>query len=54
MKYQNTKTGAVIDVSSEIKGNWIKVESEKPAKASADTSDSKEDIKPAKVRRIKK
>lgn len=56
MLYQNTKTGVVIDVSSEIKGNWTKVEGEKSAKASAETSVSPEVVKPVKktTRRAKK
>ena len=52
MKYQHKRTGLVIDVPSELKGNWIKVESEKPSQVSADTS-KPEAIKPAKSRRIK-
>lgn len=56
MLYQNTKTGLVIDVSSEIKGNWTKVEGEKTTKTSAETSVSPEIVKPVKktVRRAKK
>lgn len=56
MLYQNTKTGVVIDVSSEIRGNWTKVEGEKSAKASAETSVSPEVVKPVKktTRRTKK
>ena len=26
MKYRNTKTGVIIDVATEVRGNWVKVE----------------------------
>lgn len=56
MLYQNNKTGVVIDVPSELRGNWTKVESGKSEKASAETSVSPENVKPAKktTRRTKK
>lgn len=30
MKYRNTRTGAVIDIPCEIKGEWEPVKEEKP------------------------
>lgn len=53
MLYRNIKSGAVIEVSCELKGNWEMVVSEKPAKASADTSDSAKPVKKI-VKRVKK
>lgn len=33
MKYRNTKSGAIVDVKSELKGSWVLVEeSKKPEK----------------------
>ena len=32
MKYRNTRTGRIIDVNSEMRGAWVAVEPEKPAK----------------------
>jgi len=34
VKYRNTKTGTVIDVQSEIGGNWVPVEEPKKTAAS--------------------
>lgn len=40
MRYRNMKTGAVIDVPSELRGNWVPVISRK---AVTDTSPVKEE-----------
>lgn len=57
MKYRNIKSGAIIDVPSEIGGNWVKIDGGKPEKAAAvaPVSSDKEE-KPAKktVRKTKK
>ena len=51
MKYRNTKTGAVIDVPSELGGNWVKIDAEpKKAPVVAPTIDE-EEVKPKKTRK---
>lgn len=39
MRYRNTKTGIVIDVSSEIHGDWEKIEEKESAKAPSSIPD---------------
>lgn len=57
MKYRNTITGAIVDVPSEIKGNWVKVgaESKKapaaPAPAPVKVEEPIEEVKPDKPKR---
>ncbi len=41
MRYRNKKTGAVIDVSSKLGGNWEPIESEKACEPSAPLSEEK-------------
>lgn len=55
MKYRNIKTGAVIDVTSKMNGNWVKVENVKSSKRETVVPDlpisvdvEEEDIKPVK------
>lgn len=59
MKYRNTKTGAVIDVASKIRGgNWVLVGGEKSPKKETVTADipnvTVEEVKPVKKAAIKK
>lgn len=40
MQYRNTKTGAVVEVNSEVKGNWERIDAptpETPAKTKTAT-----------------
>lgn len=30
MQYRNTKTGAVVEVNSEVKGNWERIDAPSP------------------------
>lgn len=48
-KYQNTKTGVIIEVESKIGGDWVLVES----KQSLSTAEKKEE-KPVKKEKKKK
>lgn len=51
MKYRNTKTGAIIDVPSELGGNWVKIDAEpKKAPVVVPTIDE-EEVKPKKTRK---
>lgn len=59
MKYRNIKTGAVVDVSSKLNGNWIKVESDKSPKKETVSLDlpiieEKEEVKPVRTRKTAK
>lgn len=53
MKYRNVKTGAVIDVKSEISGgNWERIDGKAPAKEpSVSPTPEKEEVKPVKKTR---
>jgi hypothetical protein len=48
MFYRNTKTGVIIDVPSEISGNWVKIDGGKSDKETATVSISETDDKPVK------
>lgn len=60
MLYRNVKTGAVVNVDSELGGLWISVDAKKPEKATpaptVPTSEPVEDVKktPARKRTTKK
>ena len=55
MLFRNTKTGVIIDVPSEISGNWVKVDGGKPDKETATVSISETDDQPVKrTRKTKK
>lgn len=59
MKYRNTKTGAIIEVRSILRGNWERIDSEqaeKPAVAEAPVAEEpkKATIKKPIVRKTKK
>ncbi len=41
MIYKNKKTGAVIDVQSEMRGDWEPVNTEKPAKKAPKKTEAK-------------
>lgn len=53
MKYRNVKTGAVIDVKSEISGgNWERIDGKAPAQEpSVSPAPEKEEVKPVKKTR---
>ena len=60
MRYRNVKTGAIINVDSELGGLWISVDAKKPEKATpaptVPTAEPVEDVKktPARKRTTKK
>lgn len=59
MKYKNIKTGVVIDVPSELHGNWKKVEADKSPKKETVSLDlpipeEKEEVKPVSKRKATK
>ena len=60
MRYRNVKTGAVVNVDSELGGLWISVDAKKPEKVTpaptVPTADPVEDVKktPARKRTTKK
>lgn len=59
MRYRNAKTGAIINVDSELGGLWVSVDVKKPEKATptptVPTAESVEDVKktPARKRTTK-
>lgn len=59
MRYRNAKTGAIINVDSEIGGLWIPVDAKRPEKVTpaptVPTAESVEDVKktPARKRTTK-
>ena len=60
MRYRNVKTGAIVNVDSELGGLWISVDAKKPEKATptptAPTAELVEEVKktPARKRTTKK
>lgn len=60
MRYRNAKTGAIINVDSEIGGLWIPVDAKRPEKVTpaptVPTAESVEDVKktPARKRTTRK
>ena len=60
MRYRNVKTGAVINVDSELGGLWISVDAKKPEKATpaptVPTAESVKDVNktPARKRTTRK
>ena len=60
MRYRNVKTGAVVNVDSELGGLWVLVDAKKPEKATpaptVPTAESVEEIKktPARKRTTRK
>ena len=60
MRYRNVKTGAVVNVDSELGGLWIPVDAKKPEKATpaptVTTAEPVEEVKkaPARQRTTKK
>ena len=55
MLFRNIKTGVIIDVPSEISGNWVKVDGGKSDKETATVSISETDDQPVKrTRKTKK
>ena len=59
MRYRNVKTGAIVNVDSELGGLWISVDAKKPEKATpapaVPTAEPVEDVKqtPARKRTTK-
>ena len=55
MRYRNVKTGAVVNVDSELGGLWISVDAKKPEKVTpaptVPTAESVEDVKKTPVRK---
>lgn len=54
MKYRNVKTGAVIDVKSEISGgNWERIDGKAPAKepSVSPAPETEDEVKPVKKTR---
>ena len=55
MRYRNVKTGAVVNVDSELGGLWIPVDAKKPEKATpaptVPTAELVEEIKKTPVRK---
>ena len=60
MRYRNVKTGAIVNVDSELGGLWISVDAKKPEKVTpaptVPTAESVEDVKktPARKRTTRK
>lgn len=55
MRYRNVKTGAIVNVDSELGGLWIPVDAKKPEKATpaptVPTAEPVEEIKKTPVRK---
>ena len=55
MLYRNVKTGAIVNVDSELGGLWISVDAKKPEKVTpaptVPTAESVEDVKKTPVRK---
>ena len=55
MRYRNVKTGAIVNVDSELGGLWISVDAKKPEKVTpaptVPTAESVEDVKKTPVRK---
>lgn len=55
MRYRNVKTGAIVNVDSELGGLWIPVDAKKPEKATpaptVSTTEPVEEIKKTPVRK---
>lgn len=55
MRYRNVKTGAIVNVDSELGGLWIPVDAKKPEKATpaptVSTAEPVEEIKKTPVRK---
>ena len=55
MRYRNVKTGAIINVDSELGGLWIPVDAKKPEKATpaptVPTAELEEEVKKTPVRK---
>ena len=45
MQYRNTKTGAVVEVHSEIKGNWERIDAPSPDTTTKTTKTAKKPTK---------
>ena len=60
MRYRNAKTGAIVNVDSELGGLWISVDAKRPEKVTpaptVPTAESVEDVKktPARKRTTRK
>lgn len=59
MRYRNTKTGLIVDVPSELRGNWerignVKVPEKEPSVVSAPVLDEGTEVNTAKSKRTRK
>ena len=56
MRYRNVKTGAIVNVDSELGGLWISVDAKKPEKVTpaptVPTAEAVEDVKKTPARKI--
>lgn len=60
MRFRNTKSGAIVEVSSMLRGNWERIDGDTPAKAETvavsipETKDEETPVKSAKKTRARR